>query len=174
MKKLATAFLTLAAMFAAQFTSAQTNSPQPDTATVNFISQASTGSYKEIATGRLAQKKAQSGQVKAFGTRMIADHSLSNNLLMRIVKAKGYQVPAPPSADAVKDPMLDNASGAAFDKAYAAMMVVDHQKTIALFQHAANSVPDAKVKAFAKAQLPVLKKHLTLIQQINDKVNGAK
>jgi putative membrane protein len=167
MKKLATAFLTLAAMFAAQFTNAQTNSPQPDTATVNFISQASTGSYKEIATGRLAQKKAQSGQVKAFGTRMIADHSLSNNLLMRIVKAKGYQVPAPPSADAVKDPMLDNASGAA-------MMVVDHQKTIALFQHAANSVPDAKVKAFAKAQLPVLKKHLTLIQQINDKVNGAK
>jgi putative membrane protein len=139
---------------------------QPDTATTNFINQAATGGLKEVASGKLAVTKGSSPEVKRFGARMVTDHTSANEKLLSIVKAKAYPSPPAPTASDLNDPMLQQTSGNIFDKNYVMMMVNDHKKTVALFEHAADAVPDPDIKAFATQQLPTLKEHLAMITQI--------
>src|SRR5258708_39823840 len=50
----------------------------------HFVSDAIWGNDKEIALGRLAQEKSQNPDVKAFASRMIADHSRAVQTLTTI------------------------------------------------------------------------------------------
>src|SRR5258708_37441768 len=43
-----------------------------------FLTDASQGSYDEIQLGKLAQQKATNPDVKAFGSRMVTDHTHLN------------------------------------------------------------------------------------------------
>ena len=169
MKKLMT-MLTVAGMFLFMQSSAQTR--QPDSTTLNFVTSATKGGLMEVASGRLATKKAKSSNIKAFGARMIADHSKANAQLTSIVAKKGWKLPAPSATQITPDAMLANSTGAEFDRAYVNMMVKDHQHTIAVFQKGAQSA-DAEVKAFATGKLPVLQHHLTMIQSIAAKLGIA-
>jgi putative membrane protein len=150
---------------------AQAQTGTTDTATMNFIKQASVGGMKEVKTGKLAEKKASNSSVRSFGSMMVTDHTKANNQLMKLVRAKGYNVPMPSASETAPDAMLTNASGSTFDKDYVTMMIKDHQKTIALFQNAANNSSDPAIKAFAKQTLPVLQHHLSVIQGIASKMN---
>jgi putative membrane protein len=171
MKKLLT-LLIIAGSITTNFAKAQsTGTTTPDTATLNFITQANIGGIKEIKSGKLATQRAKSVSVKAFGAKMIADHSKANAQLLQIAKSKKYTI-APPSPGAIADdPMLNKSTGAAFDKSYVSMMVADHQKTVALFQKQATTGTDPAVKAFAQKTLPILQKHLTSIKSIAAKMN---
>jgi putative membrane protein len=173
MKKLIIALI-LVSTFLFQAVKAQTNTSSPDTATMNFVTQATIGGLKEIKTGELAQRKGSSNAVKSFGARMITDHSKANNMLMQIVKPKGIQISLPDTTTLQTDPMLTQSSGKDFDKSYVNMMVADHEKTVALFERAASSLTDPQIKAFAAQQLPTLKQHLATIKQINSQINGSK
>jgi putative membrane protein len=166
MKKLMT-LLVIAGAFTIQSTKAQTASP--DTATLNFVTAATKGGLKEVKTGKLAVSKGKSPSVKAFGAKMVTDHTKANSKLKMIVVSKGWKIPAPAAADVAPDAMLTGSTGADFDKNYVAMMVQDHKKTIAIFERGAKS-PDAKIKAFATSTLPILKQHLARIQAIATKM----
>jgi putative membrane protein len=172
MKKLMT-LLTMIGIFTitAHFSNAQTAGTQPDTATLNFIKQASTAGMKEVKAGRLAVQKGKSASVKAFGSRMVTDHSKANTKLMKIIKSKGWQITPPSIPETDPDAMLTSSSGADFDKSYVTMMVQDHQKAVALFENAATNIADPDVKAFVQETLPTLKQHLTDIQAIAAKMN---
>ncbi|MDB5024443.1 MAG: outer membrane protein [Mucilaginibacter sp.] len=154
-------------------TYAQTSVTAPDTATVNFVTQASKGGMTEVNTGKLAISKGKSADVKAFGARMVADHSNANYELTQLVNSKGWHIPPPAPADVAPDAMLTGNSDAGFDKNYVTMMVQDHKKTVALFQNAAANAPDPAIKAFAAKTLPVLQQHLTSIQAIATKMGIA-
>jgi putative membrane protein len=149
---------------------AQSSSTVPDTATVNFVTEASKGGLTEVNTGKLAISQGKSADVKAFGARMVEDHGKANAELTGLVQSKGWQISAPSPADVVPDAMLTGSSGADFDKNYVSMMVRDHKKTVALFQRASASLPDPAVKAFATKTLPVLQQHLASIQAIAKKM----
>ncbi|WP_345953922.1 DUF4142 domain-containing protein [Mucilaginibacter sp. PAMB04168] len=148
----------------AQLSFAQTT----DTVTVNFVKNAAMGNTMEVKAGQLAAKKGKSASVKAYGLRMIKDHTLANAELKKIALKKGYStaVPAMPA-----DPMLANTTGTEFDKNYITMMVADHKKTIALFERASTNAKDADVKAFAVKTLPKLKQHLASVQSIAANMN---
>jgi len=138
-----------------------------DTATLNFVSKATHGGMMEVTAGRLAATKAQSADVKAFGERMVSDHSKANEKLMGIVKTKAITIPDMPP---MTDEMLNRATGADFDRQYVQMMVKDHEKTVAMFEKAASSLPDKDVKMFATETLPTLRSHVQQIKAIAAKM----
>lgn len=145
----------------------------PDTATVNFVTQAAKGGKTEVNAGKLAVNKSTRVDIKAFGAKMITDHSKANAELMGIVSTKRWEITPPTAAEVAPDAMLTQSTKADFDKNYVTMMVQDHKKTVALFEYAAANAPDPSIKAFAVKTLPKLKQHLTNIQAIATKMGIA-
>lgn len=139
---------------------------QADTVANNFIMNASQGGMKEVNTGKLAETKAQSSDLKSFAMRMVNDHTKANMQLMKIVKAEKYDFITPPASTTAPDPLLVSCSKSDFDKIYIKMMIMDHKQTIKLFQNAADNAVDQQIKEFAEATLPTLKMHLADIEKI--------
>jgi putative membrane protein len=136
----------------------------------SFIMKAAEGGKAEVDLGNLASSKASSADVKSFGQMMVTDHSKANDELASLAGTKGVSLPSAPDAKSkATHDRLDKLSGAAFDKAYMADMVKDHQTDIKEFENAAKS-SDAEVKAFAEKTLPTLRHHLEEAQRINKEV----
>jgi putative membrane protein len=134
-----------------------------------FVKKAALGGMTEVELGKLAQSKSKDSNVKAFADRMVRDHSKANAELTGIAKGKGVEVPMSLDAEhqaMVKD--LSGKSGTEFDTAYSKHMVMDHAKTIALFEGATQN-SDADLAAFARKTLPTLKEH----KQMADALPGA-
>jgi putative membrane protein len=126
-----------------------------------FVSKAGMGGLAEVQMGNLALQKASSADVKAFGQRMVTDHSKANAELAQLATVKGLALPTELGGEH-KDAYdhLNSLSGAEFDKAYMKHMVEDHEKDVAEFDKASTSATDADVKAWAGKTLPTLKEHL--------------
>jgi putative membrane protein len=150
--------------------------PQPPTATApmqrttvdrDFLAKATEGGMKEVEWGRLASQKASNVEVKAFATRMIEDHGKSNAELARIA---GSDAPKP-AADKLAPPAkLTTATGADFDRAYMAEMVMAHQNTVALFEKQSRDGQDEAIKRFVTEKLPTVRDHLEKARALQAKV----
>jgi putative membrane protein len=152
---------------------AKAQSAGTDTATRNFIINASIAGVQEISAGKLASEKAVDPEVKSFGNKMVADHTKAENQLLEVAKKKGYQLPANATGPTAPNPMLKNASGKDFDRVYVHMMAPDHRSAVVLFQKYAVTGKDPDIKAFARQTLPTLKEHLALITAIDKKMKNA-
>jgi putative membrane protein len=124
-----------------------------------FMKKAAKGGTMEVAMGNMAEKNAQSDDVKSFGKRMVTDHSKANDELKSIASKKGVQLPA-------KEPKLKWTS----DKAYMDMMVKDHEKDLAEFKEEANSGSDPDVKKFADDTAKIIQEHLDLAKETQGKL----
>ena len=140
---------------------------QTDTATMNFLVQASIGNLQEISSGKLAAQKATNPKVKAFGNRMVTDHGKAETQLLALANKKGYNLPANATSGVVEDPMLVKAADGKFDKLYVHMMMPGHRSAAGLFQQYAIAGKDPDIKAFAQQTLPVIKSHLAEIKAID-------
>jgi putative membrane protein len=92
---------------------------------------------------------------------MVQDHSKANEQLKAVAAAKSLTFPTATP----EDQMLSQTKGADFDRSYVQMMVKDHEENVAMFEKAANNLPDPEVRAFAAQTLPVLKEHLAMIKK---------
>jgi putative membrane protein len=103
---------------------------------------------------------------------MVKDHSKANTELMSLAKSK--QIDVKTKTDMSKEAMavLGKQSGAAFDRAYMDEMVKDHQKTVALFEQQSKNGDDAELKAWAGKQLPNLREHLKMAQDLQTKLGA--
>jgi putative membrane protein len=126
-----------------------------------FVSKAAQGGMGEVELGKLAQQNASDEKVKAFGKRMVDDHTKAGEELSKIASKKGITLPSSldSQTQATKD-RLSKLNGAAFDRAYMADMVKDHKKDVSDFRKESNSGSDPDVKAFAAKTLPTLEDHL--------------
>jgi putative membrane protein len=135
-------------------------------ALTSFAREAAAGGMSEVELGRLAVSKATNPAVKAFGQRMIDDHSKANADLQSI--AAQAHVTLPSAVDAKQKKTYDRLSalsGAAFDRAYIDDMVKDHKEDIAAFEKAAAVAGDSPIKQFAADKLPTLRDHLRMAQE---------
>jgi len=133
-----------------------------------FIKTAALGGMMEVQAGEYAAKNALNPKIKAFGQKMITDHSKANVELSAL--AKKYQLIIPsefPADQKAHMDMMMKMKGADFDKHYMDMMVNDHVKTLALFKSAAD-VESKDISAFAKKTLPVLQEHYKMAKEIHD------
>jgi putative membrane protein len=135
-----------------------------------FVMKAAEGGMKEVEAGKLASSKASNSDVKAFAQHMVKDHSKANSELMSLAKSKQIDVK---KSDVQKEIAgLGKQSGAAFDRAYMDEMVKDHQTTVALFEKQAQGGDDSELKAWAGKQLPNLREHLKMAQDLQTKLGS--
>lgn len=137
-----------------------------------FVEQAATAGMAEVELGRIAKERATNPQVKQFAEMMIKDHSAADSALTAIAQKHGVTVPKGMTVEQqAAATALRDKSGAAFDAAYAAQMVQDHQKAVDLFQQASGDQSlDAELRTFAEKTLPTLQHHLQEAQKLNDAV----
>jgi putative membrane protein len=137
-----------------------------------FMTRAASDGMAEVAMGRLALEKSSEAGVKQLAQRIVDDHTKANEKLQAMALAKQVALPAAPGDEAQRSASAMKALDAKkFDKAWAAAMVKDHQKAIALFSAAAGRTQDPEVRAFTRATLPTLKTHLELARQLQDQLD---
>jgi putative membrane protein len=137
----------------------------------HFATKAAAGGMAEVKLGELATTNASSSDVKAFGQRMVDDHSKAGDKLKSI--ASKHNINLPMSMEAKDQAAYDRLSklhGASFDRAYMQDMVKDHKTDVAEFQKEANSGRNADLKSFASETLPTLQEHLRMAQETAAKV----
>jgi putative membrane protein len=136
-----------------------------------FAMKAAQGGMAEVKLGQLAVDKASNPDVKAFGQRMIDDHTKANDQLKSIASNQNMTLPTDLNAkDQAEYDKLSKLSGAEFDKAYMRNMVKDHEMDIKEFQKEANSGKDPQLKSFASSTLPILQTHLQMARDAEAKV----
>ncbi|HEU5321264.1 MAG TPA: DUF4142 domain-containing protein [Methylomirabilota bacterium] len=161
---LVTAAILVAGSLAAP-ASAQPASLDPDRP---FVAEAAAGNLAEVELGRLAAQRAAADAVRQFGARMVRDHSQAQSQLTQLAAAKGVSLPAELDAERrTTYERLAALAGPRFDEAYMGEMVADHTKDVAAFEGAAQTAPDADVRAWAAQTLPVLREHLRLAEQLH-------
>ncbi len=137
----------------------------------SFINNAYQDGLAEVKAGELALGKTANADVKTFAQHMVTDHGSANSDLKSLADSKKVELPSGPSLVAQgKEKYLDTKSGSDFDKAFASGMVSDHKKAVDAFEKAANEAKDPDVKAFAAKTLPTLKSHLTMAEDLQQKI----
>ena len=136
-----------------------------------FMNEAAQGGMAEVKLGQLASEKAVSADVKAYGKKMVEDHTNANTELKAVAAKKGLTLPTEMNAEQKSDyDELSKLSGAEFDKKYVSMMVEDHEKDVADFKDQSEDGKDVYAKGFAAKTLPTLQKHLDMIKEIKGKM----
>jgi putative membrane protein len=132
-----------------------------------FLKDASQGGMSEVEMGQLASDKASSPRVKAFGQRMVTDHTELNNELKPFADKMGVPPPSKlnPEDQAELD-KLNGLSGADFDKEYVAYMMKDHAKDLQDFKKEAANASDPDLKTAVMKGEHVIEQHKRMIDRI--------
>ena len=136
-----------------------------------FMTKAAQGGMLEVALGQQVASKATNPDVKAFASKVAADHATANDELKQLAANKGLSLPTQLKEDHQEDlAEISKLSGAKLDAKYAKEMVEDHEKDVKEFREAASEVKDPELRAWAAKTLPVLESHLEEARQIKAKV----
>lgn len=133
----------------------------------DFVNQAGAGGLFEVEAGRLAEDKASNPDVRAFGQRLVQDHTLANKELGTLAQAHGLSGVTMPTALRQQEIQhMQGLQGNAFDREFLAGQIRAHQETIQLFEqaNAASSADLAPFKPFVAKTLPALHQHLMMAQ----------
>lgn len=135
-----------------------------------FVQNAVAGSQTEIEASVAAKNSSKNADILRFADMMIQHH---NELLEKLRKIQSDKMVShlDTMSTARQQMVLDlsKQSGAGFDKAYVAMMVDEHKKSVNLFNAAVNNRVKA-VKDFAKEALPTVKAHLDSAEALQAKL----
>ena len=136
-----------------------------------FLTEASQGSYDEIQLGKLAEQKATNPDVKAFGQRMVTDHTKLNAKMKPYADEWGIAAPTGLSPDAQKEyDKLSGMSGADFDKEYMSDMVSDHSKDLDAFTKEVKDTKDAKFRTTVEQGKSVVAAHKNMAYDLKKKL----
>jgi putative membrane protein len=136
-----------------------------------FVTKSAQAGMAEVAAGSMAAQKATNADVKNFANRMVNDHGKANDELKGLATNKGMALPSETDAEhkAAADKLAAQ-SGAAFDKAYMAQMVKDHEAAVSDFDKASKNAGDPDLKNWASKTLPTLQDHLKMAKDISSKL----
>ena len=136
-----------------------------------FLTEASQGNYDEIQLGKLAAEKASNLDVKAFGQRMVTDHTKLGRSMKPYADEWGIAAPTGLSSDAQKVyDKLQGMSGPDFDKEYMSDMVSDHTKDLDAFTKEVKDTKDAKFRASVEQGKSVVAAHKNMAYDLKKKL----
>jgi putative membrane protein len=137
-----------------------------DEAGATFLRKAAVGGIMEVEAAKIAQKNAKSTEVKDFAAKMLTDHTKANTELKALAVSKKVITPdALPADEQIHLDEMKKMTGTAFDKHYMAMMVTDHDKTVALFKLGMQN-RDQAIKGWASNTLSVIESHDEMAKKI--------
>ncbi len=139
-----------------------------------FVRAAARGGLSEVKLGKLAMDQGSNEAVKAFGTRMVAEHTKAGDELKEAAKEENIGLPTDLTAkDQATYDTLSKLNGAEFDQAYAQDMVKDHQQDLRDFQREANHGNDDVIRGFASETVPMIQQHLDQAKEMLKAVSPA-
>jgi putative membrane protein len=142
-------------------------------ADVPFISTVIAADSAEMRMARLAQERTSDAQVRTFAQRMLSEHGEMDREWRALGTRSGQQVfleVNPRQQQQVA--RLEALRGAEFDRAYASVMVQNHQENLNTFQNKGRSAQSAEVRQLVNRGLPALQEHLRLAKDLSNNVGG--
>jgi len=136
-----------------------------------------TANQVDIDAGKLAESKAHSADVKAFGQRMVTDHTGVNKSATELVQ-KLHVTPEPnATSESLQQggdqniAKLKTLSGAAFDKAYIDHEIAYHEAVLgAMDKTLIPSAKNAELKALLVKVRPAFEAHLEHAKKIQSEL----
>jgi putative membrane protein len=136
-----------------------------------FLAKASQGNYDEIHLGQLAEHKATDPAVKAFGRKMVTDHTTLDRKMKPFCDSWGLTAPTSFDSDGQSEyDKLSGLSGKEFDKEYIDDMVNDHTKDLDLFNQEVKDTHDQKFKVAVENGKSVVAAHKNMAQNLQGKL----
>src|ERR1700722_2494522 len=132
-----------------------------------FLRKAAEAGIAEVKLGQLAAQKASSDDVKAFGQKMVDDHTMLNNEMAPIADSLGVRVPKMINKeDQAEYDRLSGLSGSEFDTEYLIAMVKAHRKDLREFRMEAANAQDPTLKDEVEKGEKIIHGHLTMVDKL--------
>jgi len=133
----------------------------------DFLVKVATCNNAEIEIGKLADKRANSDQVKDFATMLVKDHKAAYDKLGDLLKNRKIGVAAGLEKETRDDiKRLGKLEGTEFDQAFLQHMIREHKKAISIFENQAKNGQEADIRDYAKELLPGLRSHLKKAEEL--------
>jgi putative membrane protein len=135
-----------------------------------FVKLAADAGMLEVELGKHASAHGASADVRAFGKKMVEDHTKAANELKTVAAKEGLAVPAEMSGDHRKEVAdLSAKRGTEFDEDYIDDMVEGHEHVVEAFRAQAKEGKTA-IDLWAAKTLPTLEGHLAQAKAIDQKL----
>lgn len=131
-----------------------------------FIHELSEARIMDREEGKLAAQRGTNRPLKDYGMMMIEDQTRMLQELQKIASSKNVEIASElgrKKTVGLSD--LHGLHGKEFDSKFIRMMIIDHKRDIRKLEKATKS-SDADIQVFATKYLPVVKNHLTRIEDI--------
>ena len=132
-----------------------------------FLRKAAEAGIAEVKLGQLAAQKASSDDVKAFGQKMVDDHTKLNNQMAQVADSLGVMLPKSMNKeDQAEYDKLNGLSGNDFDTEYLSLMVKDHHKDLHEFRIEAASRADQTLHDAVVQAETIIHDHTVMIDKL--------
>jgi putative membrane protein len=142
----------------------------------DFVAQANLGAPFQVDSGRIAEKKAATADLRDYAHLMVVTHIPVVQALNTILQRKGMTAPPDTLLHGAYDAMLASLEaerGAAFDRDYVEGQVEYQKGNAALFRNEIGNGSDAALKQFARQTLPKIEDHLQRALKLAQAAHGA-
>ena len=129
-----------------------------------FLRRTAEGSIADVKFGQLGAEKGSSDDVKAFGSKMVTDHTQLSSDLKPIADQMGIRLPKEMNKDdKASYDKLASLSGDEFDKAFILAMLEDHRKGWRAFREESMGTNDPVLKAEVDKGELVIRDHMRMV-----------
>ncbi len=138
----------------------------------------------EIKAGRLAQKNSSNFKVRAFGRRLVIDHSAADRKVLHFARANHIVLMTPQPQNAQQQQQMQNTmatmqrlqtlKGNAFDMQFLQFMQKGHDNAIQMLAQKEKMLPPSGLKSMIKDMIPILTQHyeIAVNLKIRDTAGG--
>jgi putative membrane protein len=147
--------------------STASKSPAKAMDVTELLSRIHNTNLEEIEVGHLAERRGQSAKVKAYGDRLVKDHTVADKQILELAKNEKIQLHEPVPLSTTDSAKMDMHKQAAakikaatdkeFDSAFLAAMTQGHEDAIQMLQSA--RLGDTNVQRMVDKLVPILKEH---------------
>lgn len=135
-----------------------------------FVRSVAFSSLVEMEAGKLSLGKTKDSTIQRFGRLLINEHQQLAKDLKDVVAQREVEFPVRlDDAHENKIAHLSTKSGREFEIAFIKLMVDDYKTSLRLFDEAGAHAKDVHIQSFANKNIPIIREHLRIANQLNDK-----
>jgi len=132
-----------------------------------FLRKAAEGGIAEVKLGQLAAQKGSSNEIKAFGQKMVDDHTKMNSEMAEVADSLGVMLPKSMNKeDQAEYDKLNALAGNDFDMEYLSFMVKDHHNDLHEFRMEAASRADPTLHDEVVKAEGVIHDHTVMVDKL--------
>ena len=138
----------------------------------SLLNKANQMNYEEIETAKLAHDKAGDNQaLMTYADTIKRDHGANEESVTALSRQKSVKLEGTDSTKVDKSPLRD-LKGGAFNEAYIAEQVQDHQEALREFQSARGQFKgDKDMELYVQQTVPVLQAHLKMAENLKKEIS---